>query len=176
MPAEKLVLIVEDDRFIRILSADLLLEGGMGILEAADGEEALAILEQRAPDVGALVTDIKMPGSCDGLRPCAARGDAMAVDFYSGHVGQFQRAPAGPSRAGAIHAEAMARGSHARFRACSRAHEFSLRDRADRSPLSLRGAIGRATSAPVVSSDARPKAGLWRRGNPAMEHGNGWIA
>ena len=49
MRGQKLVLIVEDDRFVRILSADLLLDAGMGIVEAADGEEALAILSDTRP-------------------------------------------------------------------------------------------------------------------------------
>lgn len=67
MRGHKLVLIVEDDRFVRILSADLLLDAGMEIVEAADGEEALAIFERHATDIGALMTDVKMPGACSGL-------------------------------------------------------------------------------------------------------------
>lgn len=66
MPGPKLVLIVEDDRVIRILSADLLLEAGVGTLEAADGEEAFELLERRATEIAAVVTDIRMPAPATG--------------------------------------------------------------------------------------------------------------
>ena len=67
MPGKKLFLIVEDDFVIRVLSAELLLENGVGILEATDGEEAFELLERRAAEVGALFTDIRMPGKCNGM-------------------------------------------------------------------------------------------------------------
>jgi len=67
MRATKLVLIVEDDRLIRVLSADLLEEDGVAIVEAADGEEALELLEQRASEIAAVITDIRMPGAYSGL-------------------------------------------------------------------------------------------------------------
>ncbi|HWG04631.1 MAG TPA: response regulator [Beijerinckiaceae bacterium] len=95
MPEQKLILIVEDDRIIRVLSADLLLEEGLGTLEAADGEEALAILDQRAADIGALVTDVRMPGAFSGVE--LARRVAVQWPWISILVtsGNFNERPPG---------------------------------------------------------------------------------
>lgn len=60
------VLIVEDEPLVRLVGADVLEEAGFDVVEAADADEALAILETR-PDVRVLFTDINMPGSLDGL-------------------------------------------------------------------------------------------------------------
>lgn len=100
MPSQKLVLIVEDDRVIRVLSADLLLEAGVGILEAADGEEAVVLLERRAAEIAALITDIKMPGACSGLdlaRHVAQRWPWISILVTSGNYNQ--RPPGLPPQA-----------------------------------------------------------------------------
>ncbi|MDR6789316.1 CheY-like chemotaxis protein [Sphingomonas sp. BE138] len=60
------VLIVEDELFVRMIGADALEEAGYRVMEAASADEALAILE-RADNVQVLFTDIRMPGSMDGL-------------------------------------------------------------------------------------------------------------
>lgn len=60
------ILLVEDEPLVRLVGADLLEEAGFEVVEAADGDEALSILETR-PDVQVLFTDINMPGSLDGL-------------------------------------------------------------------------------------------------------------
>jgi len=62
----KLVLAVEDDRVLRVLSAELLLESGFVVAEAADGEEALQLLGRRVGEFGGLMTDIQMPGEYSG--------------------------------------------------------------------------------------------------------------
>ena len=100
MPGPKLVLIVEDDRVIRVLSADLLLEAGVGILEAADGEEAFELLERRAAEIAALVTDIRMPGACSGLdlaQRVAARWPWISILVTSGNYSE--RPPGLPQQA-----------------------------------------------------------------------------
>ena len=68
--ARATVLIVEDEVFIRMVTADDLSEAGFAVLEADDAEEALRMLE-RSPDISAMFTDINMPGAIDGL--CLAR-------------------------------------------------------------------------------------------------------
>ena len=62
-----LVLVVEDEEIIRMLAADALLEAGFEVVEAAHGEAALAVLRERANDIQAVFTDVRMPGSIDGL-------------------------------------------------------------------------------------------------------------
>jgi CheY-like chemotaxis protein len=60
------VLLVEDEVFIRIVAADSLAESGFQVLEAADAESALHLLDQHE-EVVVLFTDINMPGEIDGL-------------------------------------------------------------------------------------------------------------
>jgi two-component system, response regulator PdtaR len=60
------VLIVEDEPFVRIIVAEFLLENGLKVLEAENAEKALSVLNHRS-DVELLFTDINMPGKLDGL-------------------------------------------------------------------------------------------------------------
>jgi DNA-binding NtrC family response regulator len=53
------VLVVDDDKKIRVLLLDTLSALGYKTIGAEDGEEALALLEKQKPDV--VVSDIKMP-------------------------------------------------------------------------------------------------------------------
>lgn len=57
---KKTILIVEDDEKFRSSVIDAVKENGFHALEAADGEVALAILENHTPD--AVLLDIKLPG------------------------------------------------------------------------------------------------------------------
>ena len=59
------VLVVDDDRGVRRLTARMLRVAGYSVLEAASGEEALRMLDAD-PGVRLVVTDIVMPGM-DGL-------------------------------------------------------------------------------------------------------------
>ncbi len=61
------VLIVEDDPFVRMFAVVVVEEAGFVALEAANADEAVAILEARS-DISLLFTDIDMPGSMDGLK------------------------------------------------------------------------------------------------------------
>jgi two-component system, response regulator PdtaR len=70
------ILVVEDEALIRLWAADLLEENGFCVLEAADADAALKLLETR-PDVKLLFTDVQMPGSLNGMelaREVHARG------------------------------------------------------------------------------------------------------
>ena len=60
------VLIVEDEVFIRIVAADILLDSGVPIYEAGCASEALELIVAH-PDIALLFTDINMPGDMDGL-------------------------------------------------------------------------------------------------------------
>lgn len=56
----KLVLIVEDDQWLRSLLADLLRDEDYDVLEAESGTEGLYLARSRVPDV--VVLDLKLPG------------------------------------------------------------------------------------------------------------------
>lgn len=60
------VLVVEDQTLVRMFMADFLDEAGFKVFEAVNADEALQILQAR-PDIQAIVTDVEMPGSIDGL-------------------------------------------------------------------------------------------------------------
>ncbi len=58
-PAAPLVLIVDDNERNRKLSRDVLREAGLRTLEAATGREAVAIANERLPDV--VLLDLRLP-------------------------------------------------------------------------------------------------------------------
>ena len=60
------VLVVEDEGFVRLMAVDMLEDAGFEVLEAGRASEAWAILEHR-PDVDVLFTDVDMPGSMNGF-------------------------------------------------------------------------------------------------------------
>ncbi len=79
------VLVVDDEAHIRSSLRGILLEEGMHVVEAANGREALALLEQCRPDL--VVLDVWMP-EVDGLeflRAIQNRAQAPAVLMISGH-------------------------------------------------------------------------------------------
>lgn len=59
------ILIVEDEPFIRMAAADIVADLGVTPYEAADADEALAILDAH-PEIRLLFTDVNMPGM-DGV-------------------------------------------------------------------------------------------------------------
>jgi CheY-like chemotaxis protein len=60
------VLVVEDEPLVRDYVAEVLAESGFKVLEAANGQEALALLSDN-PSVCAVVSDVAMPGSVNGF-------------------------------------------------------------------------------------------------------------
>ena len=67
MARREIVLIVEDDPLLRMLSGEMIEEDGYDVVEAGHADEAILILESR-PDIDIVFTDINMPGSMDGLK------------------------------------------------------------------------------------------------------------
>jgi two-component system, response regulator PdtaR len=61
------ILIVEDEFLIRTASAEAIRDAGFEVLEAADADAAIVILESRS-DIRVVFTDIHMPGSMDGAK------------------------------------------------------------------------------------------------------------
>lgn len=56
----KVALVVEDEALVRMNACDMLDDMGFFVIDAADGVEALSILEAR-PDVALMFTDCRMP-------------------------------------------------------------------------------------------------------------------
>ncbi len=61
------VLVVEDEVFVRMVISEYLRGCGYKVIEAANADEAIRILESRF-DVEIVFSDVSMPGSMDGLR------------------------------------------------------------------------------------------------------------
>jgi two-component system cell cycle sensor histidine kinase/response regulator CckA len=86
---DEVVVIAEDEPMVRGIMARTLRDSGYLVLEAADGREALEILEAREGDVNLIVADVVMPGL--GGREMAARlaqrWPRVSVLFTSGYTG-----------------------------------------------------------------------------------------
>lgn len=81
------VLVVEDEPLVRIDIADYLSDHGFDVIEAANADEAIALLET-VPRIRLLFTDVDMPGSMDGLKLAAAvakRWPPVRIIVTSGH-------------------------------------------------------------------------------------------
>lgn len=55
------ILVVDDESRMRKLIRDFLMQKGYGILEAADGEEALAVFEENQNRINLILLDVMMP-------------------------------------------------------------------------------------------------------------------
>lgn len=65
--AAPVALVVEDEPMVRRLAATVLGELGLVVVEAQDGEAALALMEARGADVALVFADIRLPGTLDGI-------------------------------------------------------------------------------------------------------------
>jgi len=82
------VLIVEDEFLLRIDAVDMIKAAGFEVVEAANADEAIEILESRQ-DITVIFTDIQMPGSMDGLKLARAvrgRWPPIKIVATSGHL------------------------------------------------------------------------------------------
>ena len=66
-PKRRTALVVEDDAELRWLTATLLEESELDIVECESAEAALAIMLIRGPDVTMVFADIRLPGVMDGV-------------------------------------------------------------------------------------------------------------
>ena len=84
----KLVLIVEDDALLRMDAVQMIEEAGFDVVEAANADDAISILEARS-DIDVIFTDIDMPdGSMNGLKLAHAvkgRWPPIKIITTSGH-------------------------------------------------------------------------------------------
>ena len=61
------ILVVEDEILIRMLIAGYLRDCGFKVIEAANGDEALVVLQQPDVAIDIVFSDVDMPGSLDGF-------------------------------------------------------------------------------------------------------------
>ena len=108
IPRRLVVLVVEDEFFLRRNAVLMIEDAGFDVLEAGDADQAIEILEAR-PDIHVIFTDIQIPGSMDGLKLAHAvrgRWPPIKIIATSGHVnlrtddlpegGRFLPKPYGP--------------------------------------------------------------------------------
>ena len=95
----KVVLVVEDEWLIRESLVEVLAQAGFRVLQAAQGEDALATMQEHGPAIDLLFTDIRMPGRLDGLelaRRARALLPGLAILIASGNwVPTLDDLPAG---------------------------------------------------------------------------------
>jgi CheY-like chemotaxis protein len=85
------ILVVEDKVLVRLMVAEQLRDADFHVVEAANADEALAVL-QFTTDVALIVTDIRMPGSMDGLELAKAVRTTfpqIRIVLTSGNAPQF---------------------------------------------------------------------------------------
>jgi CheY-like chemotaxis protein len=82
------VLVVEDEMFLRMTAVDMIQSVGFEVLQAGTADEAISILETR-DDIQIMFTDVQMPGSMDGLKLARAvrgRWPPIKIVATSGQV------------------------------------------------------------------------------------------
>jgi CheY-like chemotaxis protein len=82
------VLIVEDEPIVRMSISDALVQAGFEVLTSPKGAEALELIAKRQ-DVFAVVSDIAMPGSIDGVelaREVQRRWPGIEIVLVSGQM------------------------------------------------------------------------------------------
>jgi CheY-like chemotaxis protein len=86
-PLRPVVLLVEDEMFVRMATADALEDAGFEVVEVANAQAAQEVLRHRS-DIRVLFTDVQMPGPIDGLELAALvrrQWPHICVIITSGH-------------------------------------------------------------------------------------------
>lgn len=81
------ILLVEDELLIRLSLSEELRDQGYRVVEACSADEALVMLEASTPDL--IITDVRMPGSIDGMGLLAVvrrSFPTLPVIVVSGHL------------------------------------------------------------------------------------------
>ena len=84
----KCVLVVEDELLIRLILSDELRDAGYDVIEAFNADEALTVLRSLVR-VDLIISDVRMPGTVDGLGLLAevrAAFPKLPVIMTSGHL------------------------------------------------------------------------------------------
>ncbi len=87
VPAIK-VLVVEDEPILLLFATDVVEEAGYEAIAAANADDAIKILMAR-DDISIVFTDVRMPGSMDGMKLAAFirdRWPPIEIIVTSGHL------------------------------------------------------------------------------------------
>jgi CheY-like chemotaxis protein len=93
----KVVLVVEDEPLLLMMAGEIVEDAGLESILAPNADEAILILESR-DDISIVFTDVRMPGSMDGIRLAAAvrdRWPPIKLVVVSGHVTGESELPPG---------------------------------------------------------------------------------
>ena len=74
-------------------------EAGYAVTEAVNGDEAMTILSEMSPDL--IVTDVRMPGSVDGIQLLAnvrATKSTLPIIVTSAHLAHVEDQTNGPTQ------------------------------------------------------------------------------
>jgi CheY-like chemotaxis protein len=85
------VLVVEDEVLIRMMIADELRNAGYSVIEAANAHEAAEVLSSGKAEVALVLSDVRMPGSMDGVslaRFIRATNPSVKILLTSGHLNE----------------------------------------------------------------------------------------
>lgn len=96
------ILVVDDDESLRELVTEILQLAGHAVVEAADGESALALMERGGAHVDAMITDVIMP-KLSGRELVDRLGTVrpnLPTLYMSGYMGQSVEAITGDPRKG----------------------------------------------------------------------------
>src|SRR4051794_15795648 len=83
-----LVMIVEDEFLIRTHAAEVIRDADFEVIETSNADETIIILESRR-DIRVVFTDIRMPGSMDGLKLAHAVRDRWPPVHIVATSGQY---------------------------------------------------------------------------------------
>lgn len=93
-PAARLAIVADDDRYVRVVAAEMLKHLGYCVLETEDGTAALEAFRAHRAEVQLVLTDFNMP-RCDGLalaRALQADGCQVPIVMMSGRFDRQVRA------------------------------------------------------------------------------------
>lgn len=94
------VLVVDDDSLIRVMMCEAFKEAGYDAYAAENADHAVDVLASRAAVIQLVVTDVRMPGSMDGLELghlIAERYPDIPVVTMTGYnVNEVNNPPVGP--------------------------------------------------------------------------------
>jgi two-component system, response regulator PdtaR len=82
------VLVVEDEILVRMMMTDCLREANYRVIEASNGDQAIAILRS-ATKVHVVISDVRMPGSLDGVglaKLVKSERPEVKIVLVSGHL------------------------------------------------------------------------------------------
>ncbi|MEN9509611.1 MAG: hypothetical protein RLZZ621_2174, partial [Gemmatimonadota bacterium] len=88
------ILLVDDEAAVRKVAARVLTSYGYRVLDAGDGEEALAVFRNSADDIDAVVTDVIMPrmSGLELARQLRRLRPSVPIVFFSGFIGHDELA------------------------------------------------------------------------------------